>query len=657
MARRRARRNAKLYGSLPPRGRVEAALRNEGFHTFTFVGSANHPVNGPVWLYTAVLADRGGDKYYRINVGRFHRSDRLDVRTERVAKLNPRRRKARRNTSVAGLLSRVDPEVVQIAKKLRGGDSGVRTNLVGGAVVDLLQGRIPKDWDIEVFGMSFEDLAQRAKQIGRADTVGSFGVVKLAMPSGLDLDLSVPRRDNKAGVGPKGFDPRMTNREAARRRDFTINSMALDLKTGTFIDPFHGLKDLHAGVLRATDPKLFVEDPLRALRAMQLLARKAKTVDPGTIRLIKGMKGSFKDLPPERVLEEWRKLLLKAPKPSVGLEFLKESEWIEHFPELMALEGTPQHPDWHSEGNVWIHTKQIADAAAQTRHRVPENQREAFVFGAMLHDVGKPMTTITPEDVAAGRAPKERLYTARGHDSKGRVPARAFMERIGASKKTTALAEELVGLHMQPYTMLSGKAGRAAYARLARKIRKAGGDFNTLAVLSQCDACATGQGRHFHHGEPDWEHATSENLYRWAEVVDGPEAAAPLVQGRDLIALGHKPGQTFGVILGFAQDLQDTGADRDEILTAIQKEYPLAKKNSRRKARRNPKGFQIVIQTPTGPIMDDVLPVSSLEDALREVEENTRLKLSAKAVRTTTRPTTYIYTTQQPGIVVILSPV
>jgi tRNA nucleotidyltransferase (CCA-adding enzyme) len=501
-------------------------------------------------------------------------------------------RRSRRNP--INLLALVPAEVQQVGARLRSAGTSTRTNLVGGAVVDLLSGRTPKDWDLEVFGLSFPKLLAVAEGMGKANAVGrSFGIVKLTLPSGLELDLSIPRYDNKVGIGHSGFEttlvPNMTNKEAARRRDFTINSMAVDLKTGKLIDPFNGLADLRAGVLRATDTVLFVQDPMRALRAMQLLARKAKTVHPDTLRLIKGMKHTASELTPERVLEEWRKLLLKAERPSVGLEFLQASGWIEAFPELVPLQDTPQHPDWHPEGDVWVHTKQIADAAAQVRHRVPKKQREAFVFGALLHDVGKATTTVRPEDVAAGRFPKERLYTAHGHDALGKAPARAFLERMKAPKKTTELAEALVGAHMQPYTMKAGNAGRSAYARLARKMRKAGGNLEILAIVSQCDACATGQGRHFHLGEPDWEHDTSQHLLDWAEQVDTPAAAKPLVQGRDLIKLGHKPGPHFKVILDFAQSLQDTGMGKAAIMEQVVAQYPVAKRNRRkRRARTNP---------------------------------------------------------------------
>ena len=199
-------------------------------------------------------------------------------------------------------LSSVPSSVIEAARYIRQASSRVRTNLVGGAVVDLLQGVQPKDWDIEVFGLAWPDLAAIASRLGTASEVGkSFGVLKLVLPDGMDIDLSIPRMDNKVGVKHKDFTvqlyPNMTNKEAARRRDFTINSMAVDLATGKLIDPFHGLEDLQAHILRATDSKLFIEDPLRGLRAMQLLARKSKTVAPSTLALIKSMKAQHNDLP------------------------------------------------------------------------------------------------------------------------------------------------------------------------------------------------------------------------------------------------------------------------------------------------------------------------------------------------------------------------
>lgn len=483
-------------------------------------------------------------------------------------------------------VSQVPGAVRQLAAQI-GSREGANSLLVGGSVVDMIQGREAKDWDLEVFGLSYEELertfaAHSPKTVGRA-----FGVLKITV-DGLDIDLNVPRRDNKVGIGHKGFeslmDPTLTVKEAARRRDFTINSMSLDLLSGEVHDPFGGLADLHAGVLRATDPVSFVEDPLRGLRAMQLLARKAKSVDPATMTLIRGMADSFPELPKERLFEEFRKLFLKAHRPSVGLEFLRDSGWMAHFPELEALVGCPQRPEWHPEGDVWTHSLLAADAAAEVRHLIPEDQREAFVFGVFLHDIGKPLTTITPEMMEArdprvleaatraGRPAEDMLLTAHGHDKAGENPAETFMRRLTDSVKTVRLTRAIVGLHMQPWNLRSNEAGKGAYARLHRKMVEAGGDLTLIGRMCQCDSCATGFGKSLAGGEPDWEHETSRRLFDFAsEFEDDTSAVEPKVRGRDLIAAGLKPGPTFGKLLRAALDLQDgdPSLTKEEIIARL----------------------------------------------------------------------------------------
>ena len=129
--------------------------------------------------------------------------------------------------------------------------------LVGGAVIDMIQKRMPKDWDLEVFGLGYDSLAALFSDLNPKLVGKQFGVIKLTVDD-LDVDVNVPRIDNKVGVGHDGFecdfDPMMTVEEAARRRDFSINALAIDLRTGEVVDPYGGLADLEAGVLRATDP-------------------------------------------------------------------------------------------------------------------------------------------------------------------------------------------------------------------------------------------------------------------------------------------------------------------------------------------------------------------------------------------------------------------
>ena len=480
----------------------------------------------------------------------------------------------------------VPGSVLRLAQRIE--SRGARALLVGGSVIDIIEGREPKDWDLEVFGLSYGELEKlfsdfNPKTVGRA-----FGVLKLTVGE-LDIDLNLPRRDNKVGVGHKGFesevDPSLSLREAARRRDFTINSMSLNLTTGEIHDPFGGLRDLEAGVLRATDPESFVEDPLRALRAMQLLARKATSVDPATLRLIQGMAPLFPELPKERVFEEFRKLFLKAKKPSVGLSFLRESGWMTHFPELEALVGCPQREEWHPEGDVWTHSLLAADAMADVRHLVPEHQREGFAFGVFLHDIGKPAMTITREMVdardprvlrAAERSNKsveDMLLTAHGHDVAGMDPAETFMRRLTDSTKLIKLTRGIVGLHMQPWNLRSGDAGRGAYARLHRKMVEAGGDLALIGRMCQCDSCATGvDGRSLASGAPNWEHESSSRIFDYvAEFEEDSSAVVPKVQGRDLIAAGLRPGPLFGKILGEALEIQDSDSalSREEILAQV----------------------------------------------------------------------------------------
>ena len=187
--------------------------------------------------------------------------------------------------------------VPKIAEAVRA--TGGRALLVGGCVRDELLGREPKDLDLEVFGISAADLLALLQGLGQVDTVGeSFAVYKIG-----GLDVSLPRRESKAGRGHKGFlvdgDPQLAVDEAARRRDFTINAISRDPLTGDVVDPFDGRTDLAARRLRVVDPRTFVDDSLRVLRALQFVARFELTVDEETRTLLQSI--PLDDLPPERV--------------------------------------------------------------------------------------------------------------------------------------------------------------------------------------------------------------------------------------------------------------------------------------------------------------------------------------------------------------------
>lgn len=200
--------------------------------------------------------------------------------------------------------------------------AGGRPRVVGGSVRDRLLGRAGKDLDLEVHRLELQPLLEVLRRFGRVDEVGrSFGVLKLRLGA-VELDISIPRRDSRAGVGHKGIradaDPFLGEVEAARRRDLTVNAIAWDPLNNVLIDPFGGVGDLRQGLLRAVDARTFGEDPLRALRVAQFAGRLGAEVDPTLARLCAA--APLHELPPERVRGEIDKLLLKAARPSVGWE-------------------------------------------------------------------------------------------------------------------------------------------------------------------------------------------------------------------------------------------------------------------------------------------------------------------------------------------------
>jgi len=438
--------------------------------------------------------------------------------------------------------------------------AGGRAFLVGGAVVDLILGSQPKDWDVEVYGLSYEQLEAVLVDY-RPKTVGKqFGILKLSenTTDSLEVDVNVPRRESSIGIGHRDFDVEldhtMSPLEAARRRDLTINALYYDHESGEIVDHFGGLEDLRNGAIRATDPATFPEDPVRVLRVMQLLARKGTFVDPGTIELCRSMVGTFSAIAVERVYEEFRKLLMKAPRPSVGLRFLVESGYVANFPELAAMISCLENPEWHPEGNTWDHVLNVVDNAARVRDArpteppIPEDWMEPFMWSALLHDVGKP-GVMQPDG------------SARGHDVAGEEMVIRLLDRVMNGSKE--LRQRIVALavnHMQPYYLCSGDAGDKAWRRLQNKVR-----LDVLGWHSRCDGC-TKDSRDVLNPEP--EHIGSRVAWEQFIAIGAEgEKIKPLLQGRDLIKAGLKPGPTFGKALEAAYQAQlDGDVDPDSLL-------------------------------------------------------------------------------------------
>jgi tRNA nucleotidyltransferase (CCA-adding enzyme) len=275
---------------------------------------------------------------------------------------------------------------------------GGRAFLVGGFVRDRLMGSESKDYDLEVFSLTpadlFTELQMFANDVGeKLNLVGqSFQVFKI----GLNLDVSIPRTDRKVGEGHKGFeitgDPNLSTFEASRRRDFTMNAMLLDPLTDEIIDHFGGRDDIKFGIINVVDPKTFVEDSLRALRAIQFASRFSFVLSQEAKDIIKGM--DLRDLPRERVWMEFEKWLMLSPKPSEGLFLMRELGILERlFPELDKLVGVPQDVRYHPEGDVFVHTALALDVAQTVLQGLPYPEQVTVMLATLCHDLGKVETT------------------------------------------------------------------------------------------------------------------------------------------------------------------------------------------------------------------------------------------------------------------------
>ena len=449
------------------------------------------------------------------------------------------------------------PELLPVLEALR---SVGRPRIVGGAVRDWLLNLEAKDLDIEVGGASFDDLLRVLAPMGSTDVVGrSFGVIKLRLRSGTEYDIALPRRESKTGAGHRGFkvepDPLLSDVDAAARRDFTINAIAWDPIARRLIDPHGGEADLRARRLRHTSPA-FVEDPLRVLRGMQLAARFDLALDPGTAALCRSIAPTFAELPVERVWHEWEKWAEKSATPSRGLRVLAETGWLAHFPEIAALAGCPQDPEWHPEGDVFTHTAHCCDALARDPEwrAAPPRRRRLLMFAVLLHDVGKPACSRQEEKPAGSGLLR---WTSPGHEPAGIPVAEAFLRRIGAPHDHAPAITPLVANHMVHHHGGPDGLGANAVRRLARRLHP--GTFADLAAVMRADS----NGRPPLHS-PETLALINRLLARASDLSLAKAAPRPILLGRHLIAAGLRPGPEFKRLLHSAFEAQLDGVFTDE---------------------------------------------------------------------------------------------
>jgi len=413
---------------------------------------------------------------------------------------------------------------------------------VGGCVRDHYLNIETKDIDIEVYGLSYKQILKILKPYFHVGWVGqSFGTVKVDN----EIDLSLPRTESKIGTGHKGFDvvsdPFLDPAVALSRRDFTINAIGMRID-GTVIDPFGGLDDLQHGILRAPT-EAFCEDPLRVLRGMQFAARFGFAMEERTLELCRRVLPEFDTLSAERIWTEWQKWATKGRYPGKGLQLLRDSGWIVHFLEIEALIGVQQNPTYHSEGDVFEHTKLTCDAAVKIADELAlcDTERTILLLAALCHDFGKPATTILNE---------KGNWSSPRHALEGVTIAQNFLKRLQVPNIILAHVPVLVGEHMANMAAASDELPSfQAVRRLS--VRLSPSNIRMWSALCRADSLGC------------MSDVPRRSVSTWEEVAMKLEVREskpkPILQGRDLIELGMPPGRAMGELLHRAYEAQLDG--------------------------------------------------------------------------------------------------
>ena len=476
-------------------------------------------------------------------------------------------------------MNQLPESVIAFAEAVK--SNGGRALLVGGCVRDMLLDIAPKDFDIEVYGIEPANLRSLAESFGEVvDAGAAFGILKLRMspdsPSlprrgqggGEYLDIGIPRHDSKISAGHKGFainvDPSMGPADAARRRDFTVNAIMMDPLSGEYIDPFNGRSDLENRTLRCVDHEGFGDDPLRVLRGMQFAARFDLKPDEVSMNTMRSVVPRLGELSSERLRDEWRKLLVLAEKPSIGLQLgFDLSVFTVLHPEIPPMKETPQNPAWHPEGDVWIHTNMVVDEAAAIIRREQLDDESAFtvMLAALSHDLGKPLVTAMVDGV----------WRSKNHEEAGEAPTRSFLKTVGVNQ---TVIEKIVGIvkdHLKPtnYYLQETEKNQpitdGAIRKLAARIAPA--TMNELLLVAEADYFGRGQWRHGETREYPERPWLLERAAR-IDVLNGP--APHVISGKELIDLGIEAGPKMGELIREADRMRDDeGKTKEEVVEWI----------------------------------------------------------------------------------------
>ena len=405
----------------------------------------------------------------------------------------------------------------------------------GGCVRDRLLGHAPKDYDIATSARPEQVVAL----FPGANEVGAhFGVV-IAKHDGHHVEIATFRTDGsyKDGRRPESVSF-STPEEDAQRRDFTINGLFERPNTSEVVDYVGGLADLQAGILRAIgDPVArFREDSLRLLRAVRFSVRLGFLIEPETRTAIENSADLLARISPERIRDEFSKII-SSPRRAQGLQMLVDTGLIRHIiPEVLAMIGCEQPPEWHPEGDVFTHTRIMLDMLA------PDAPLE-LCLAVLLHDIAKP--PCQTYDAEAAR------FRFNGHDAVGAEMAESILRRLRYSNEVIDAVIPMVARHMQFMAVQKMRT-----AKLKRFMSTP--TFDLEMELHRLD-CASSNGF-----TDNYEFVQAKA----AEFAAEPLIPPPLVGGRDLIALGQQPGPHFREFLEAIETEQLEGrlTDRESAL-------------------------------------------------------------------------------------------
>jgi tRNA nucleotidyltransferase (CCA-adding enzyme) len=437
----------------------------------------------------------------------------------------------------------------KIAQEIK--EKNGRAFFVGGYVRDQIMKKENKDIDVEVFGLSEQELIDVISKYGVVDKIGShFGIFKV---HGLDIDFGMPRKEKNIGAKHKDLevnvDSNMSTLEASKRRDFTMNALMQDVLTGEIVDHFNGIQDIQNKVIRHVDESTFIQDELRVLRACQFAARLNFKISEDTLNLCKKL--DCINLTKERIYTEVEKALLKAEKPSIFFEYASQIGLLSKiFSPMDKLIGVEQSPIHHPEGNVWIHTMMAIDEAAKLREK--SNYPIAFMLAAVCHDLGKITTTRHLQGKIVSYNHENELYLTK-----------KFLKNITNNNDLTHEVMILVKNHMRPNILAKNNSSDKAVRKLIVETSSKIVNIQDAILLAKADRIGRGSNDLESYDIDGW----------WKEklttVNENKTTIIRLVTGEDLLKMGYVQGIEIGKALKQAFELQIRGFSKEEILNKI----------------------------------------------------------------------------------------